>query len=360
LLAAELEEAMAGYRDTLNLPRTEFPMKGDLPRREPDRLAWWRERGLYQKLREARRDRPVLLLHDGPPYSNGHLHMGTAANKVWKDAVIRSASLLGYDSPYVPGWDNHGMPIETEVSQELRKRGETPDRLVLRPLCRDYATRWVAIQREEFERLGVWGEWDNPYLTMAAPFEAEILQTFASLAAKGYIQRGLRSIHWCPTDRTALAEAEIEYQDDPSPAIFVAFPLKHDPSGVTGTDAGSASIRALAWTTTPWTLPANRGLMVDPGADYSEVAAAGGRYLVATARLAAVSEAAGWSDARRGATWKGRDLLGLVFEGPWGNDSPIVDGTPFVSMADGTGLVHTAPGHGKEDFQVGQRARLEV
>jgi isoleucyl-tRNA synthetase len=346
---------MAGYRDTLNLPRTDFPMKADLPRREPERLAWWHERDLYRKLRDARRGRPVLLLHDGPPYSNGHLHMGTASNKVWKDAVVRSASVLGFDSPYVPGWDNHGMPIETQVSQEMRKKGQHPDRIALRKRCREYAAEWVGVQRGEFERLGIWGEWEHPYLTMDSAFEAEILETFATLAGDGYIQRGLRSIHWCPTDRTALAEAEIEYQDDPSPSIYVAFPLRSDPKGVLG-----GALEALAWTTTPWTLPANRGLMVDPGADYVIAQAGGRRFLLAAARLTAVAEVAGWSTPTVGPRLKGRDLLGLVFEAPWGNDSPIVDGTPFVSMEDGTGLVHTAPGHGKEDFTVGQRAGLEV
>jgi isoleucyl-tRNA synthetase len=353
---------MAGYRDTLNLPRTDFPMKADLPRREPERLAWWRERGLYRKLREARRGQPVFLLHDGPPYSNGHLHMGTASNKIWKDAVVRSASLLGFDSPYVPGWDNHGMPIETEVSQAFRKRGGTPDRLALRRRCREYAAEWVAIQRAEFERLGVWGEWEHPYLTMDAAFEAEILETFATLAARGYIQRGLRSIHWCPTDRTALAEAEIEYQDDPSPSIVVAFPLRSDPRGVLATQKPlmPGPHHAVAWTTTPWTLPANRGLMVDPEAEYVEVELQGRLLLLAKARVDSVREAMGQGGVQWGRRWRGRDLLGLVFEAPWGNDSPIVDGTPFVSMEDGTGLVHTAPGHGKEDFTVGQRAGIEV
>jgi isoleucyl-tRNA synthetase len=293
LSPATQEETMAGYRDTLNLPRTDFPMKADLPRREPERLAWWRERQLYRKLREARRGRPVFLLHDGPPYSNGHLHMGTASNKIWKDAVVRSASILGFDSPYVPGWDNHGMPIETQVSQETRKKGESLDRISLRKRCREYAAEWVAIQRAEFERLGVWGEWEHPYLTMDAAFEAEILETFAVLAANGYIQRGLRSIHWCPTDRTALAEAEIEYQDDPSPSIFVAFPLKSDPNGVVATKKPlvPGPHHAVAWTTTPWTLPANRGLMVDPGAEYVEVEIQGRLLLLAKARVESVGEA---------------------------------------------------------------------
>jgi isoleucyl-tRNA synthetase len=344
---------MAGYRDTLNLPRTEFPMKADLLQREPERLAWWKERDLYRKLRAARAGRPVWLLHDGPPYSNGHLHMGTAANKIWKDAAVRQASLMGFDSPYVPGWDNHGMPIETRVAAEFREKQVTPDRLALRRRCREYAAHWVDVQRGEFERLGGWGEWEHPYLTMDTGFEAAILESFATLAARGFIQRGLRSIHWCPTDRTALAEAEIEYQDDPSPSIFVPFPLRSGPDALRG-------VAAVAWTTTPWTLPANVGLMVDPDAEYGVVAAAGGRWLIATARLEPVAAAVGWTDARVEARFRGRDVTGAVFENPWGRDSRVVDGMPFVNLEDGTGLVHTAPGHGKEDFLVGQREGLEV
>jgi isoleucyl-tRNA synthetase len=348
---------MAGYRDTLNLPQTEFPMKGDLPRREPERLRWWDERGVLGKLRAERAGKPIWLLHDGPPYSNAHLHLGTAANKIWKDAAVRVASLLGHDSLYVPGWDNHGMPIEVQVSREARARGQEPDRLELRRGCREYAAHWVEIQKQEFRRLGVWGDWDHPYRTMDHGFEAAILEAFAGLARKGFIQRGQRSIHWCPTDRTALAEAEIEYQDDPSPSIFVAFPLRSDPHGVL---SGHPGAHAVAWTTTPWTLPANRGLMVDPNATYAVVSEGGRSFVVAEARIQALAEAAGWTAHEVRARLKGSDLLGLVFTAPWGNDSVVVDGTPFVSLEDGTGLVHTAPGHGKEDFAVGQRSGLEI
>ncbi len=348
---------MAGYRDTLNLPRTDFPMKADLTTREPQRLESWHAAGLWELLRAQRRGRPVWLLHDGPPYSNGHLHMGTAANKIWKDACVRQASLQGFDAPYLPGWDNHGMPIEIRVSSEFREKGVTADRLTLRRHCREYAARWVQIQRGEFERLGAWGDWQDPYLTMAPGFEAGILEQLAILAERGFIQRGLRSIHWCPTDRTALAEAEIEYQDDPSPSIFVRFPLRHDPRGVFH---GLEGVEALAWTTTPWTLPANLGLMVDPGAEYVLVAEAGRHFLLAAARLLAVREAAGWNEVEVVRRVRGAALVDAVFEAPWGNDSRVVDGTPFVSLDDGTGLVHTAPGHGKEDFQVGQRSGLGV
>ena len=348
---------MAGYRDTLNLPKTDFPMKANLTQREPERIAWWDAQDLYGKLRAARRGAPVWLLHDGPPYSNNHLHMGTAANKIWKDAAVRQASLMGFDSPYVPGWDNHGMPIEVQVSREFREKKLAPDRLALRRRCREFASHWVGIQREEFKRLGVWGEWENPYLTMDHGFEAAILDTFAALAARGFVQRGQRSIHWCPTDRTALAEAEIEYADVPSPSIFVAFPLRRDPTGVLDTWPGVA---AVAWTTTPWTLPANLGLMVAPDADYVVVEADGRTLLLAEPRLEAVAAAAGWNGHRVLGRVEGRALVDTVFEGPFGGDSRTVDGTPFVTMEDGTGIVHTAPGHGKEDFQVGQRTNLGV
>lgn len=349
---------MAGYRDTLNLPRTDFPMKGDLPRREPERLAWWSERGLYRKLIALGQDRPMLLLHDGPPYSNAHIHMGTASNKIWKDAVVRSASRMGFHSPYLPGWDNHGMPIEVQVAKERRSQGEGTDALALRRRCREYAAEWVGIQKAEFERLGIWGEWNDPYLTMNPGFEAEILETFGALVAGGFVQRGMRSIHWCPTDRTALAEAEIEYQEDPSPSIHVLFPLRHDPSGVLGGLPPGPVVFAVAWTTTPWTLPANLGLMLDPAAEYVVARAGDRRLLVAGSRLAAVSEAAGLAPEIERRVL-GRELLGAIFENPWGKDSRVVDGTPYVSLDEGTGLVHTAPGHGKEDFAVGQREGWE-
>ena len=345
-----------GWRETLNLPTTEFPMKADLTTREPQRIAEWNERGRYAELRRRRAGRPVWLLHDGPPYSNNHIHMGTAANKIWKDAAVRQATLAGFDSPYVPGWDNHGMPIEMQVGKEFAEKKVRPDRLQLRRGCREYAHKWIGIQRDEFVRLGCWGDWQRPYLTMAPDFEAEILETFATLAARGFVQRGKRSIHWCPTDRTALAMAEIEYADAPSPSIYVRFPLRAD---ATGALARWPEASAVAWTTTPWTLPANLGLMVDPAAEYAVVRLAGHVLVVAAARLAPFAELLG-SAPETLATLRGADLVGSVFEAPFGNDSRAVDGTPYVSMEDGTGIVHTAPGHGAEDFVVGQRAGLGV
>jgi isoleucyl-tRNA synthetase len=351
------ETKKPGYRDTLNMPETAFPMKADLARREPAWLEQWKSAGSYAKLRALRRGKPMWLLHDGPPYSNNHIHMGTAANKIWKDAAVRQASLQGFDAPYVPGWDNHGMPIEMQVGREFAEKKHKPSRLELRRACRAYATRWIDIQREEFIRLGGWGDWFRPYLTMAPEFEAEILETLSKLNDRGFIQRGKRAIHWCPTDRTALAMAEIEYADVPSPSLYVRFPLR--------TDAPAAALKrfpgvsAVAWTTTPWTLPANLGLMVDPGAEYVVARLAGEDVLVARARLAAVAERLG-VEAETLTIVRGADRVGAIFRAPFGNDSRVVDGTPFVDLADGTGLVHTAPGHGAEDFTVGARNGLGV
>jgi isoleucyl-tRNA synthetase len=282
--------------------------------------------------------------------------MGTAANKIWKDAAVRQASLRGFDAPYVPGWDNHGMPIEMQVNRDFAAAKVKPDRLQLRKGCREYADKWIGIQREEFERLGGWGDWHRPYLTMAPAFEAEILETFAALSARGFVQRGKRAIHWCPTDRTALAMAEIEYSDMPSPSIFVRFPLRTDANGVLKAYPDAS---AVAWTTTPWTLPANLGLMVDPTAEYVVAKLAGHTIVVAQARLAALAERLA-QPAQTLATLRGADLVGTIFAGPFGGDSRVVDGTPYVSMEDGTGIVHTAPGHGTEDFIVGQRSGLGI
>ena len=345
-----------GYRDTLNLPATDFPMKADLAAREPQRLAAWTAEGRYADLRRRRAGRPVWLLHDGPPYSNNHIHMGTAANKIWKDAAVRQATLAGFDSPYVPGWDNHGMPIEMQVSRDFAEKKVKPERLELRRACRAYADRWIAVHKDEFQRLGVWGDFDRPYLTMDPEFEGEILDTLATLTARGFVQRGKRAIHWCPTDRTALAMAEIEYADVASPSIHVRFPLRRD---VTGALKAWPGVAAVAWTTTPWTLPANLGLMVDPAADYAIVRADGRVLLLAAARLEAFGTLTGVTLERLG-TVRGADLVGSIFEAPFGNDSRAVDGTPYVSMEDGTGIVHTAPGHGAEDFAVGQRAGLGI
>jgi len=330
-------------------------MKADLARREPERLEHWKQATAYARLRERRQGRPLWLLHDGPPYSNNHIHMGTAANKIWKDAAVRQASLQGFDAPYVPGWDNHGMPIEMQVGREFAEKKHKPTRLELRRACRAYATKWIGIQREEFIRLGGWGDWHRPYLTMAPEFEAEILETLSKLNDRGFIQRGKRAIHWCPTDRTALAMAEIEYADVPSPSLFVRFPLKTDAKP--GVLKDFKNLSAIAWTTTPWTLPANLGLMVDPKASYAVASLDDELILVARERLAAVSERLG-AKLEMKQSFPGENLIGAIFRAPFGNASRVVDGTPYVDLSDGTGIVHTAPGHGAEDFAVGARNGL--
>jgi isoleucyl-tRNA synthetase len=363
------------YRDTLHLPETAFPMKANLPQREPSWIAFWKERDVYRKLEEARRAQAKdparsFVLHDGPPYSNGNLHLGTAANKIWKDVLNKVHLLRGDHVPYVPGWDNHGMPIENNVAAEFRKKGTPPDRAALRKACREYAARFVDIQREQFERLGVLGDWEHPYLTMDGAFEAEIVEAFGELAERGYVYRGLRSIHWCTTDRTALAEAEIEYQDDPGPSVHVAFPLWRgawpaSPPPGASEDATAGLARRVAnpvlvvWTTTPWTLPANLFVMADPDLEYVALDDGERSLVVAASRAEAVREALGRPLPERG-RMKGADLIGATFENPFGRPSPVLDGRPFVTAEDGTGFVHSAPGHGKEDFQVGQKYGYEA
>jgi len=358
------------YRDTLNLPDTDFPMKANLPQREPDWVKFWNERDVFGQLERARRafandPKRSFVLHDGPPYSNGNIHLGTAANKIWKDALNKVHLMQGKHVPYVPGWDNHGMPIENNVAAEFRKKGVPIERAALRQACREYAARFVDIQKEQFQRLGVLGDWANPYLTMDGAFEAEIVSTFGALVEGGYIYRGLRSIHWCPTDRTALAEAEIEYQDDPGPWVYVQFPMWRGelPGGVSESadPVRTAELRTkfpglavVIWTTTPWTLPANLFVMADPALEYVVLDDGARMLLVAASRADAVREATGRALPEK-ARMKGRDLLGATFENPFGRPSPIVDGRPFVTAEDGSGFVHAAPGHGKEDFQVGKK-----
>ncbi|MEO6462895.1 MAG: isoleucine--tRNA ligase, partial [Candidatus Eisenbacteria bacterium] len=367
---------MSGYRDTLNLPETAFPMKANLPQREPDWLAFWTARDLHARLERERRplaaDRArSFVLHDGPPYSNGNIHLGTSANKIWKDALVKAHLLAGRYAPYVPGWDNHGMPIEHEVAGAFRKKGVVPDRAQLRQACREHATKFVAIQMEQFKRLGVLGDWEHPYRTMDGDFEATIVETFGLLAERGMIYRGLRAIHWCPTDRTALAEAEIEYQDDEGPSLHVAFPAwsgdgssspppQADPARTADLAQRFPGLAVVIWTTTPWTLPANLFVMADPTLDYAVLADDDGRrLLVAATRADALRQVSGRALPEH-ARLRGEELLGAVFENPFGRPSPIVDGRPFVSAEEGTGFVHSAPGHGKEDFQIGRKHGFEV
>jgi isoleucyl-tRNA synthetase len=345
------------YRQTLNLPETDFPMKADLARREPEFQRFWEEIGLYRKSLEKPAPKGTFILHDGPPYSNGDIHLGHAFNKILKDIIVKYRTMDGYRSPYVPGWDNHGMPIENNVAQEFQKKGQRPSKLEMRRRCRDYAAEWVETQKAEFRRLGVRGDWEAPYLTMSREFEATIVRVFGELARQGFIYRGLKPIHWCATCQTALAEAEIEYADKTSPSITVRFPLREDPNGIFPRDGENYT---LIWTTTPWTIPANLAVAVHPDFDYALVEAGGSRYLLAKALVEPVMAAMGVGDYRVIATRRGEELVGLVFTHPiFDRTSPVVT-ADYVTLDAGTGVVHTAPGHGREDFLTGQKFGLEI
>jgi isoleucyl-tRNA synthetase len=352
------------YQNTLNLPKTAFPMKADLPTREPQIAETWAKNDVYRQTA----DRPghdLFILHDGPPYSNGDIHMGHALNKILKDVIVKYKAMRGFAAPYVPGWDNHGLPIEVNVVKEFRKRGEAPDKVTLRRRCREYAREFVDRQKGQFQRLGVRGDWDNPYLTMSTEFEAEIVRTFADLYAGGFVYRGLKPVYWCPVDETALADAEIEYvEGKKDPSIFVRFPVKAggDPHGVfEGHD--SDRCWTIIWTTTPWTIPANTAVAVSPTFEYVVAQTGGGdRYLVAEKLLSPTMQAAGVAEGDYEVVRRlvGRDLSGLVFRHPlhkaggvYDRDSVLVH-ADYVTAENGTGVVHTAPGHGKEDFQTGQ------
>ena len=347
------------YSKALNLPKTDFPMRANLPKREPELLRFWDRMKAYERLRELRRGRDKYVLHDGPPYSNGDIHMGHALNKTLKDFMVRYQSMRGFDAAYVPGWDNHGMPIEINVSKMMRQENKEYTPLELRRRCREYARGFIDLQRKEFIRLGVWGDWEHPYLTMSPEFESRIVEVFGELAQKGYIYRGLRPIHWCPTCVTALAISEIEYEEKESSSIVVAFPLKEDPGNVFADQDPSLSF-VLIWTTTPWTIPANMALVVHPDLDYSVVAAGDRSYLLADGLVDRVMEMIGEESFARVRTLKGLDLQGLICRHPLENrDSPVFL-AKHVSLDEGTGVVHTAPGHGAEDFEVGRKEGLEI
>ncbi|MBM3493015.1 MAG: isoleucine--tRNA ligase [Armatimonadetes bacterium] len=382
------------YKPTLNITLNDrdpgaMPQRGNLPAREPEIQRMWDEIGLYRLSLDKPAPNGAFILHDGPPYSNGDIHLGHALNKIAKDIIVKYKTLTGYRAPYVPGWDNHGMPIENNVAREFREKGVKADRVALRRRCREYAAGWVERQKGQFQRLGVRGDWDNPYLTMSTDFEAKIIEVFGTLAQKGFIYRGMKPVLWCATCETALADAEVEYGDHTSNSIYVRFPVRLDPSRVFGGEAEKpAGAYVLIWTTTPWTIPANLALAVHEDAEYAVIGVNGDRYLVAEPLAAKVlsdiavggreagaipasedrpSDASDGADASDSlseetvlARVRGSELAGLVCRHPlFERDSPVVF-APHVTMEDGTGVVHTAPGHGKEDFDTGRAYGLEV
>ena len=352
---------MSDYKATLNLPQTDFPMKANLAQREPDRLKAWSEMDLYAQIREVGQGRPKFILHDGPPYANGDLHVGHAINKILKDIIIKSKTLSGFDAPYVPGWDCHGLPIELNVEKKVGKPGHKVTASEFRQHCRDYAGKQVDAQKADFVRMGVFGDWDNPYLTMDFRFEANIVRTLAKIIDRGHLHRGFKPVHWCLDCGSALAEAEVEYRDKQSSAVDVAFPFVDQAAAAKqlGCDDGD-SIELAIWTTTPWTLPANRGVALSADLEYVLLAFNGRRVVVAEALAEACAQRFGAEGVEIVGRAKGGALEGLALVAPFDETPvPIVLGEHVTTEA-GTGCVHTAPAHGLEDFDMGQRYDLEV
>ncbi|MFZ3587998.1 isoleucine--tRNA ligase [Bacillus sp. DJP31] len=342
------------YKDTLLMPKTEFPMRGNLPNKEPEIQSKWSEMSIYEKVQERTKDRPLYVLHDGPPYANGDLHMGHALNKVLKDFIVRYKSMSGYNAPYVPGWDTHGLPIETALTKNKKVNRKELSIAEFRKLCEEYAYGQINSQREQFMRLGVRGDWFNPYITLDPAYEAQQIKVFGEMAKKGYIYKGLKPVYWSPSSESALAEAEIEYQDKRSPSIYVAFDVK-DGKGVLAGDE-----KLIIWTTTPWTIPANLGISLHPELDYSIVKVDQTSYVVASALLEEVTKVLEWEHPETVKTVKGIELEGVITKHPlYDRDSLVMVGEHVTTEA-GTGCVHTAPGHGEEDFIVGQKYNLDV
>ncbi|MGC8640851.1 MAG: isoleucine--tRNA ligase [Isosphaeraceae bacterium] len=356
------------YKETLNLPVTRFEMKANLTAREPEIQARWRDQDLYARVRAARAGSPRKVLHDGPPYANGDIHMGTALNKMLKDFVVRSLTMRGFDSPYVPGWDCHGLPIEHKVVKDLGSKAATLGHAEIRKLCHEEALKWVDTQRLQFRRLGVLGDWANPYLTLDPRYEAGILDVLADLLDEGFVFRQLKPIHWCMTDRTALAEAELEYREETTPSIYVNFPMvsRIPPAWLKSDGSSDHHWHAMIWTTTPWTLPANVAIAVHPDITY-----AGVRYtdpstgktirtILAADLVAKVMALGKVTDYTELGRCRGRELEHSEYHHPFVERvSPVVLAN-YVSVEDGTGLVHTAPGHGIEDYQTGRTYQLSV
>ena len=377
---------MSDYKNTVNLPDTAFPMKADLARREPDTLVWWDENRIYDKLRAVAAGRPKFILHDGPPYANGAIHIGHAVNKVLKDIIVKSRTLDGFDAPYLPGWDCHGLPIEHQVEKTLGRDAKKLDAKAFRQACREYALAQVDVQRKDFVRLGVMGDWQNPYLTLAPAYEAEQLRAFAQIIRNGHLYKGYKPVHWCMDCRSALAEAEVEYEERTSPSIDVRFEVVDRTDlarrlGLSSLPAGRASI--AIWTTTPWTLPANQAVAVHPEFEYSlfeaaaptpvpadavpgEIAAeatsntAPELLLLASDLADSVLQRANITSARELARVKGAALERLQVRHPfYDRVVPVILGE-HVTLESGTGAVHTAPGHGQDDFIVGKQYGLPV
>ncbi|MEE9142575.1 MAG: class I tRNA ligase family protein, partial [Gammaproteobacteria bacterium] len=346
---------MTEYKDTLNLPQTAFPMRANLANREPGMLADWERRGIYQKIRETTAGRPTFVLVDGPPYANGKIHIGHAVNKVLKDIVVKSRTLSGFDAPYVPGWDCHGLPIELMVEKKKGRVGKKLNAREFRQASRKYALRQVDDQRKDFKRLGVLGDWENPYLTLDKRFEAAQLRAFAQIIANGHVYNGYKPVHWCLDCRSALAEAEVEYHDKKSNGIDIRFPVADtaDLAQRFGIDVPKKRVSVASWTTTPWTLPGNQAVALHPEFEYVLVDSGDELLLFATELADPSLPRYGMDQHTVIGAVRGAALAGLLLEHPfYARQVPVILGD-HVTLEAGTGAVHTAPGHGHEDFAAG-------
>jgi len=346
------------YKETLNLPNTGFPMKANLAKKELEILAKWEETGLYGQITKAGEGKENFTLHDGPPYANGNIHAGHALNKILKDIIVKMKTMSGYYAPYIPGWDCHGLPIEHQVDKQLGKSKGSMSAVQRRAKCREYAEKYVGIQREEFKRLGILGDWDNPYLTMSHDYEIGIIRELGKLAATGALYRDFKPVHWCASCRTALAEAEVEYGDHTSPSIYVKFKLLEKDAERMGLPENSTYI--VIWTTTPWTLPANLGISLHPEFDYNAVTSGSQTLIMAKDLTAGCMSDFGLDEYENIKTFKGIELEGLRARHPFIDQESILIAGTHVTLEQGTGCVHTAPGHGQDDYVVGRKYGLEI
>jgi len=352
-----MSEKKKEWKDTLNLPRSDFPMKAQLSQKEPEILKKWSEAGIYERILESRAGCEPYILHDGPPYANGNIHLGTAMNKILKDFVVKSRTMAGFYSPYVPGWDCHGLPIEHKVDQQLGARKKSMTQLQVREECRLYAEKFLDQQRADFQRLGVFGDWQRPYTTLDHEYEATVIRFFNSFVRQGSVYRKKRPVYWCLSCRTALAEAEVEYHDHASPSITVKFPLRAAPASLSGFSGRDISV--LIWTTTPWTIPANLAIAVGADFDYALFEMNGELFIAASELLPAIAALNG-DEFRKLKEFKGLDLAGLKARHPLFDRDSLLITTDYVLLDQGTGCVHTAPGHGEEDYRAGVTHGLDI
>jgi isoleucyl-tRNA synthetase len=344
---------------TINLPKTAFPMKANLPQNEPKILARWEETGIYERIRQARKGSPCYILHDGPPYTSGPIHLGTALNKCLKDFIVKSKTMAGFDAPYVPGWDCHGLPIEIKVDKELGGKKLQMRPTDVRAECRKYAQKFLDLQRQQFKRIGVFGRFDRPYATMNPQYESVVLSTFFSFYENGFVYKGLRAVYWCMHDETALAEAEVEYEDHTSPTVWVKYALADDPAKIDSALAGK-KVSTIIWTTTPWTLPASMAVAFHPDEEYVGLESGGEVYIVAAKLAQDVAAKCNLAEPHALAHFPGRKMERLNFQHPFLDRKILGVLADYVTMDTGTGVVHTAPSHGAEDFATGVKYGLDA